>query len=284
MAFQTSVYIKQAIGMEGEFYDDSPRRVSPYIVKTNTGDISAKGGFTFSANPADGDTVTVGSVTYKFMDTLAAANDIKRGADQAASMQTLAAVLNGTAASGTDYFTGTTTPSADVSAAIDGNDILLTAKTAGTAGNSVALAATGSAVATSGAALDGGLDDTTIYPYIGCVFTAGDQDKVAVIGGTGEFRGIAVNPKNYPFWGGLKASLAMVDGVPGQLCRMGVLFVRVMSAVAPDYVGIYNAATGEISGMQSGGSVPAGFKAIPNAVFKFFSAAAGEVAVLQLTD
>lgn len=159
---QKNVYTKQALGMEGEFYDDSPRRVSPYIVK------------------------------------------------------------------GTD---------AGVSAAI------------------------------------------------GKVFTVVDNaNQKAVLGGAGKFAGIAVNPKNYPVLGGLNPSLDLADGTPAQLCRMGVLFVKSTTAVTPGQIAAYNNTTGEISSVAAGGNAPAGSTLIPNSEFKFFSAAVGEVAVLQIND
>lgn len=36
MAFQTSVNQKLAVGVVGDFYDDSPRRVDPYTIKSAT--------------------------------------------------------------------------------------------------------------------------------------------------------------------------------------------------------------------------------------------------------
>lgn len=281
---QKNVYIKQAIGMEGEFYDDSPRRVSPYIVLAGEGNIAASGSITFVGNPADGDTVTVGATTYTFKNTMAAAQDIQLGADAASSQATLVKVLNGAGVSGTDYFAGTTTPNASVLSTSSGSLVSLKAKAAGTAGNAVALAASGSAITVSGATLTGG-GIATIPPYIGRAYTAAEgREKTVVIGGTGEFRGIAVNPKNYPVYLGLAPSLAMAVGDAGQICRMGVLFVRVGSAVSPDYQAAYNNEDGEIIGFEASGSAPAGYTAIPNSKFKFFSAAAGEIAVLQLTD
>lgn len=159
---QKNVYIKQALGMEGEFYDDSPRRVSPYIV-------------------------------------------------------------SGTAAG--------------------------------------------------------------VPAAIGKVFTeVAGSDQTAIMGGEGKFAGIAVNPKNFPVLGGLTPSLTLANGTPAQLCRMGLLFVKSTTEVTPGQIAAYNTTTGEISSVAAGGSAPAGSALIPNSEFKFFSAAVGEVAVLQITD
>lgn len=65
---------------------------------------------TNGSNPADGDTVTVRDKTYRFKNTMAAANDIKIGANIDATLLSLVHAVNGTGTVGTDYFTGTTKP------------------------------------------------------------------------------------------------------------------------------------------------------------------------------
>ena len=42
MAFQTSVNTKLAVGVVGDFYDESPRRVDPYTIKSSTAGSIAK--------------------------------------------------------------------------------------------------------------------------------------------------------------------------------------------------------------------------------------------------
>ncbi len=71
MAIQTVVNKELPIGVPGEFYDNTPRRVHGYIVKAKdeTVYIAATGDISFSANPADGDTVTVGETVYTFKTT-----------------------------------------------------------------------------------------------------------------------------------------------------------------------------------------------------------------------
>lgn len=280
---QKTVYTAQALGVPGEFYDDSPRRAAPYILRSAEGKIAASGSIGFSGNPADGDTVTVGATTYTFKTTMAAANDIKLGSSQTASIATLVKVINGTGASGTDYFTGTTTPNASASASSSGSEVTITAKSAGTAGNSVALAATGSAMSASGSTLEGGAL-STVLPTVAYAFTAGTEDNEAVIGGTGAFRGILVGPKQYANYLNLEATMSLPDGSIGQLATMGHILVKVGNAVSPDDAAIYNNATGAISGIASSGSAPAGSTKIPNAKFILRSAAAGETAILQITD
>lgn len=274
---QKSVYTAQALGVPGEFYDDSPRRVAPYILRSAAGEIAAAGSIAFAGNPADGDTVTVGETTYKFKTDMAAANDIKLGSSQSDSIATLVKVINGTGAS------GTTTPNASASASASGAEVTITAKTAGTAGNSVALAATGSVMTASGSTLEGGAL-STVLPTVACVFTAGDEDNEAVIGGEGAFRGVLVGPKQYANYMNLEATMSLPDGSIGQLATMGHILVKVGNAVSPDDAAVYNNVTGEISGIESSGSAPVGSTKIPNAKFILRSAAAGETAILEITD
>ena len=274
---QKSVYTAQALGVPGEFYDDSPRRVAPYILRSAAGEIAATGSIAFSGNPADGDTVTVGETTYQFKTDMAAANDIKLGSSQSDSIATLVKVINGTGAS------GTTTPNASASASASGAEVTITAKTAGAASNSVALAATGSVMSVSGSTLEGGAL-STVLPTVACVFTAGAEDNEAVIGGEGAFRGVLVGPKQYANYMNLEATMSLPDGSIGQLATMGHILVKVGNAVSPDDAAVYNNVTGEISGIESSGSAPAGSTKIPNAKFILRSAAAGETAILEITD
>lgn len=270
---QKSVYTAQALGVPGEFYDDSPRRVAPYILRSAAGEIAATGSIAFSGNPADGDTVTVGETTYQFKTDMAAANDIKLGSSQSDSIATLVKVINGTGASGTDYYAGTTTPNASASASASGAEVTITAKTAGA----------GSVMSVSGSTLEGGAL-STVLPTVACVFTAGAEDNEAVIGGEGAFRGVLVGPKQYANYMNLEATMSLPDGSIGQLATMGHILVKVGNAVSPDDAAVYNNVTGEISGIESSGSAPAGSTKIPNAKFILRSAAAGETAILEITD
>lgn len=192
---QKTVNIAQAIGVPGEFYDDSPRRVAPYVLRSAEGEVAAKG----------------------------------------------------------------------------------------TAGNSVALAATGSAMTASGSTLEGGTL-SSVLPTVARVFTAGSADNEAVIGGEGAFRGILVGPKQYANYLNFTATMTLPDGTIGQLATMGHILVAVANAVSPDDVAVYNNVTGEISGIKASGSAPEGSTKIPNSKFILRSAAAGETAVLELTN
>lgn len=117
--------------------------------------VAAKGTVTFSENPANGDTLQIGSTTYKFATSPAAANDVELQASVTETIQNLANVINGE--SGIAY-EGTASPNQQVSAFISGNVMELTARTAGAAGNSFALVQTGDFASVSGATFSGGAD------------------------------------------------------------------------------------------------------------------------------
>lgn len=117
--------------------------------------VAAKGTVTFSENPANGDTLQIGSTTYKFATTPAAANDVELQASVTETIANLANVINGE--SGIAY-EGTVSPNQQVSAFVSGNVMELTARTAGAAGNSFVLVQTGDFASVSGATFSGGAD------------------------------------------------------------------------------------------------------------------------------
>lgn len=103
--------------------------------------VKAQGTLTLDTNPIDanGDTMTIGTTTYRFKDTLAQANDIKIGATVADTQASIVKTLNGTGVAGTDYYAGTVTPHPLVRAgSFATNNCVITALAAGIAGNSIA--------------------------------------------------------------------------------------------------------------------------------------------------
>lgn len=120
--------------------------------------VAATGTVTFTENPSDGDTLQIGTVTYKFMTSPAAANDVAIQATVYETAQNLADVINGDSG---EAYEGTTSPSLDVSAEVEAGVMTLTARTAGTAGNSLALVQTGDFANVSGATLSGGVNSST---------------------------------------------------------------------------------------------------------------------------
>lgn len=133
---RTSIGASGAVNFElsHETYDDL---IAAALQSVN---VRAQGTLTMDTNPTDGDTITIGSVTYTFKDTMASANDVKIGAAVANTQASLVATINGEGVAGTDYYAGTTTPHPQVRAAdFDvSDDCVITAKKAGVDGNSIA--------------------------------------------------------------------------------------------------------------------------------------------------
>lgn len=115
----------------------------------------ATGTVALSGNPTAADTVTLGSTTYTFVSALTGANDVLIGATAADTAANLAAAINGGAGVGTVYGVGTVL-NPDASATVATATVTAKARTAGTAGNSIALAKTGTNITVSGATLTGG--------------------------------------------------------------------------------------------------------------------------------
>ena len=122
--------------------------------------IAATGTLTLTGQPLDTETVTLGSVTYTFLTVFVdAANNILIGADQAASLNNLAAAINQEAGAGTLYGTATVfNPDARMNDLASTSEKLATARIPGTAGNSLASTETLTNGAWSAATLLGGLN------------------------------------------------------------------------------------------------------------------------------
>lgn len=270
MAIQTVVNKELPIGVPGEFFDNSPRRVHGYIVKAEgeTVYIAATGNISFSANPADGDSVTVGDTVYTFKTAPAASSDVAVGESAEATAFNLFQTINGVKEG------GVRNPLA-VATTYGAGGVNLAAEIAGEAGNSVALAATGSALTVSGATLSGGgtIVQEAQTPYIARVYTIAEEGKVRM-GGNGVFAGIAVSPKEYALRGGLTPSMALANGTAVSIADMGHIVVQVKETVSIGKAAYYDPITGEIgtSGVEIKGSK-----------FVFFDAEAGGLAVLELT-
>jgi hypothetical protein len=107
---------------------------------------------------ANGDTVTIGSVTYTFQDVLTAAPDnVKRSGVLPTDLANLVKAINLTGISGTDYGAGTVIhPS--VSAQSDPTTLTVIAKAVGAAGNLIATTETGLGLSWTGTTLEDGAD------------------------------------------------------------------------------------------------------------------------------
>lgn len=279
--FQTQVNRFLAQGIEGEYADDSPRREQGYILLANTiAGAAATGSLAFTANPTDDDTVTIGSVVYRFKTTPEQANDIKIGTAVTDTLASLEKTINGDGEEGTDYFAGTTTPLAIVTASISSQTLNLAATEAGIAGNSIALASSDANVTPT--AFAGGADEVAYLPQFACAFTQAADDGYAKLGGEGVFAGVLVNPKMYANYLNLNPTLKLPNGSQGGLCTFGHIYVRSSSAYAIGNIAAYDKTTGSISAYVNAEAVPENAVVIPNARFIKYSGDANTVGVLEL--
>lgn len=280
MGFQKQVNKKLALGKVGEFYDDSPRRVTPVKV-IGTTSAKAKATLTTTGNFSADDTVTIGVQTYKFVASLsspAVAYEVALGASASASLTNLEKAINGTGTAGTEYSTGTE-KNALATASATTSTLVVTAKADGAEGNSIAVAETSSS-ATFGtdSTLAGGTDE--VKAKIGVAFTFNAEGE-ARVGGTGVFMGIAVNPEDYAIYNNFNPTMEIPSGIAGQLCTFGHILVKVTDSITVGQVAFYNNNDGTIKGGTAGASV-AGYTEIKNSKFINFNAGANEVAVLEL--
>lgn len=110
---------------------------------------------------ADGDTVTIAGVVYRFKDTPAQAYDIARhGTAVDTTLGRLVKAINGTGIAGSDYFGGTVANPSCTSGAVISHEIIVTAKALGFAGNDIAIDESSTRLSWAGAAtkLSGGID------------------------------------------------------------------------------------------------------------------------------
>ena len=102
-------------------------------------DTAAQGTLTLDTQPTDGDTFTVDSKTYTLQSVLTDVDgNIAIGTDLAATQANIVAAFDLSGAAGTDYATSMTAhPTVDIGS-FTTNDVILTAKSTGTGGNSIA--------------------------------------------------------------------------------------------------------------------------------------------------
>lgn len=121
--------------------------------------IAASGTLTSdTTNVTDNDTVTLGSTVYRFKDTLAQAYDVKIGADAATTLANLKKAINATGTAGVEYYTGTLIHPTISAGALDATTLVVTAKTKGTGGNSLASTEASTHLAFGAATLANGAD------------------------------------------------------------------------------------------------------------------------------
>lgn len=136
--------------------------------------VAATGTLTFTNQPANTETVTVGGKTYTFQTTLTNVDgNILIGASTAASVTNLINAINLGAGSGTTY-AALTTANTGVSAAQGaGTTITITALSAGRAGNSIASTETIANASFGGATLSGG-EEGSVFTKSNHGFKTGD--------------------------------------------------------------------------------------------------------------
>lgn len=133
--------------------------------------VQASGTATFSNQPTANDTLTIGETVLKFVSGDPGSGEVKIGSDLAGTIDNVIAAL----------------PS-DVEGSKASSVLTIKAKAAGTAGNSIALAKSSSAITLSGDALSGGVDqvlDTEVYAVLAedCDTTEGAKDAAVYLTG-----------------------------------------------------------------------------------------------------
>lgn len=126
------------------------------------------------------------------------------------------------------------------------------------------------------------LANSSAQPTVGYVFTQGTNDNEAKVGGSGQYLGVLVEPKQYANYNGdLSATLTVKPGTNGQICSMGHIFVKSAAAFKPGYLAEYEPATGAISAIEDTLSTATAVQ-VPNARFIKVSGGANSVGILEL--
>lgn len=104
-----------------------------------SGGVAAQGTLTIAEPVTDGDTFTIGDITYTLEDTLTTTGigNILIGADEAATKVNIVAAINNSGGGGTLYSGSTKANPLVSAAAFSGDDCVLTATSLGTAGNAI---------------------------------------------------------------------------------------------------------------------------------------------------
>lgn len=124
---------------------------------------------TATGNFSNNEVVVVGAKTYTFKTTLTgAANEVLIGVSASASLDNLIYAINDAVGiEGTDYGTGTTANAQASAGAGAGDTIVLTALSAGDAGNSIASTETSATFSFAAATFSGGYDAKVIQLFFG---------------------------------------------------------------------------------------------------------------------
>lgn len=127
---------------------------------------------------ADGDTVTINLRVYRFKDTPAQINDIKRdGTTADTTLGNLVKAINGTGTPGTEYFTGTTVNAHVSAGAVGSHATIITSRDVGVNGD-IATTTTATHLSWTGATLKAGTASVA-----GVVAAGTDNSTSGVAGG-----------------------------------------------------------------------------------------------------
>lgn len=137
--------------------------------------VQAFSSLTGSANAADGDTVTLDAKTYTFQATLTNVDgNVHIGTDLNDTLTNLVAAITLGAGSGTDYAAATTLHPTVTAASEGPSSMSVTAKTGGTAGNSIATTETSANLSFPDTTLNNGTD-AQVYTWKTTLTTAADE-------------------------------------------------------------------------------------------------------------
>lgn len=129
---------------------------------------------------------------------------------------------------------------------------------------------------------------------VGYAFTKDAKTNIAKVGGeiaAGRvFAGILVNSKEYPLYGttkgALEPSLAIADGIHGDMLTMGDIVVQVSTKCDIGDLVVYDNTTGALSTVAAGtADAGSGKTFVPNAVvYRYPVTANGGLTVIRLTN
>lgn len=168
-------------------YDTVAKEIAAYELSAlvrNIADraVKATGTLTSSGTFTDGQTVVIGGKTYTFQTTLTNVDgNVLIGADQTASHANLKAAINLEAGAGTTYAAAMTLHPTVTATSATGTTTVVQAKSAGTAGNSIATTDTLSNVNWGAATLAGGVDPWALVGSVNSVAFEEDSGWAATI-------------------------------------------------------------------------------------------------------
>jgi hypothetical protein len=150
-------------GHVGAFWQLTHRRDNAFVqLLSSSAAVAATGVLTFTGQPVATHTITIGSRVYTWIATATTtAGTVEIGATQADSQANLVAAINGDAGGGTIYGSQTA-PHADVTAAVVGSTVVVTARKPGTGAHSIALTDTMSTASWGSVFMSGGVGENTV--------------------------------------------------------------------------------------------------------------------------